>query len=187
MHSAKERAGGGGGGARTHRIPGRNACRRGSLVGPEDLARDRIIVVLGEWKLGIIGLLASKLAEKHSRPAVVCSEDAGKGIYVGSARSIQGYDISQGISTCAEHLLTYGGHPAAAGFSLEADSFEAFRLALIEHANTHVRDEDMQPSLDIDLMLKPADLALHTIEQLSELEPFGNGHVVYFCTMFIEV
>ena len=146
------------------------------LVGPEDLARDRIIVVLGEWKLGIIGLLASKLAEKHSRPAVVCSEDAGKGIYVGSARSIPGYDISQGISTCAEHLLTYGGHPAAAGFSLEADSFEAFRLSLIEHANTHICDEDMQPSLDIDLMLKPADLALHTIEQLSELEPFGNGH-----------
>ena len=146
------------------------------FVGPEDLVRDRIVVVLGEWKLGIVGLLASKLAEKHSRPAVVCTEDAGNGIYVGSARSIPGYDISQGISACAEHLVTYGGHPAAAGFSLEADSFEAFRLALIEHANAHISDEDMQPSLDIDLMLKPADLALHTVEQLAELEPFGNGH-----------
>ena len=146
------------------------------LVAAEDLQQDRIIVVLGEWKLGIVGLLASKLAEKHSRPAVVCSEDGDKGIYVGSARSIPGYDISQGISTCAEHLVTYGGHPAAAGFSLQADSFEAFRLALIEHANTHIQEEDMQPSLHVDLMLKPADLALHTVEQLAELEPFGNGH-----------
>ena len=147
-----------------------------NLVGPEDLINDRIIIVLGEWKLGIVGLLASKLAEKHSRPAVVCTEDAGNGIYVGSARSIPGYDISQGISACAEYLATYGGHPAAAGFSLEADSFEAFRLALIEHANAHISEQDMQPSLDIDLMLKPADLALYTVEQLAELEPFGNGH-----------
>ena len=147
-----------------------------TLVGPEDLKRDRIIVVLGEWKLGIIGLLASKLSEKHSRPAVVCTEDTDKGLYVGSARSIPSYDISLGVSTCAEYLTTYGGHPAAAGFSLSADSFEAFRLALIKHADAHIKDQDMQPSLDVDLMLKPADLALHTVEQLGELEPFGNGH-----------
>ena len=147
-----------------------------SLVSPEDLDRDRVIVVLGEWKMGIVGLLASKLSEQHSRPAVVCTEDANNGIYVGSARSIPGYDISQGISACAEHLATYGGHPAAAGFSLAADDFEAFRLALIAHANAHISAEDMQPSLDIDLMLKPADLALRTVEQLAELEPFGNGH-----------
>ena len=147
-----------------------------TLVGPEDLERDRIIVVLGEWKMGIVGLLASKLSEKHSRPAVVCTEDTGNGLYVGSARSIPGYDISLGISTCAEYLTNYGGHPAAAGFSLAADSFEAFRLALIKHANAHIKDEDMEPSLDVDLMLKPADLALHTVEQLGELEPFGNGH-----------
>ena len=147
-----------------------------SLVSPEDLDRDRVIVVLGEWKMGIVGLLASKLSEQHSRPAVVCTEDAGNGSYVGSARSIPSYDISQGISACSEYLATYGGHPAAAGFSLATDSFEAFRLALIEHANAHLSAEDMQPSLDIDLMLKPADLALRTVEQLAELEPFGNGH-----------
>ena len=87
-----------------------------SLVSRDDLQRDRIIVVLGEWKLGIVGLLAGKLCEKHVRPAVVCSEDAEGGIYVGSARSIPAYDISRGISACAEHLVAYGGHPAAAGF-----------------------------------------------------------------------
>jgi single-stranded-DNA-specific exonuclease len=145
------------------------------LVSPEDL-EDRIIVILGEWQMGIVGLLAGRLCESHYRPVVVCTVDTGNGIYVGSARSIPGYDISQGISACAEHLATFGGHPAAAGFSLVADSFEAFRLALIEHANAHISIEDMQPSLDVDLMLKPADLTLRTVEQLAELEPFGNGH-----------
>jgi single-stranded-DNA-specific exonuclease len=147
-----------------------------ALVSREDLARDRIVVVLGEWKLGIVGLLAGKLCEKHMRPAVVCSDDAGGGLYVGSARSIPGYDISRGIGACADHLVAYGGHPAAAGFSLNAASFEAFRMQLIEHANDHIKEEDMQAELDIDIELSPGDLDIATIERLAALEPFGNGN-----------
>jgi single-stranded-DNA-specific exonuclease len=149
-----------------------------SLVSRDDLQRDRIIVVLGEWKLGIVGLLAGKLCEKHVRPAVVCSEDAEGGIYVGSARSIPAYDISRGISACAEHLVAYGGHPAAAGFSLKADSFEAFRMALIEHANSHLDEKDMQAELDVDIIMEGRDLDIATIEAMAELEPFGNGNQV---------
>ena len=145
-------------------------------IGPEEDVEDHIIVELGEWNLGIIGLLASKLCEKYARPAVVCAQGGDHGLCVGSARSIPGYDISAGIHACEEHLQTHGGHPAAAGFSLEADSFERFRLALIDHANTHISPEALQPALDIDLMLKPADLTLDTVEQLAALEPFGNGH-----------
>ena len=145
-------------------------------TGPEEDVEDHIIVVLGEWNLGIIGLLASKLCEKYARPAVVCTQSGDHGLCVGSARSIPGYDISAGIHACEEHLQTHGGHPAAAGFSLEADAFEHFRLALINHANTHISPEALQPALDIDLMLKPADLTLDTVEQLAALEPFGNGH-----------
>ena len=84
--------------------------------------------MLGEWKLGIIGLLASKLCEKHTRPAVVCSDDAGGGLYVGSARSVPATDISRGISACADHLVTYGDIPRRRG-SPKAASFEAFRLS----------------------------------------------------------
>ena len=145
-------------------------------VGPEEDVEDHIIVVLGEWNLGIVGLLASKLCEKYARPAVVCTQGGDHGLCVGSARSIPGYDISAGIHACEEHLQAHGGHPAAAGFSLEADAFERFRLALIDHANAHISPEALQPALDIDLMLKPADLTLDTVEQLAALEPFGNGH-----------
>ena len=151
-------------------------CEVEEQVGPEEDVEDRIIVVLGEWNVGIVGLLASKLCEKYARPAVVCTQGGDHGLCVGSARSIPGYDISEGIHACQEHLQTHGGHPAAAGFSLAADAFERFRLALIEHANTHISAEALQPVLDIDLMLKPADLTLDTVEQLAALEPFGNGH-----------
>ena len=145
-------------------------------VGPEEDVEDHIIVVLGEWNLGIVGLLASKLCEKYARPAVVCTQGGDRGLCVGSARSIPGYDISEGIHACEEHLQTHGGHPAAAGFSLAVDAFEGFRLALIDHANAHISAEALQPVLDIDLMLKPADLTLDTVERLAALEPFGNGH-----------
>ena len=145
-------------------------------VGPEEDVEDHIIVVLGEGKLGIVGLLASKLCEKYARPAVVCTQSGDRDLCVGSARSIPGYDISGGIHACEEHLQTHGGHPAAAGFSLAVDAFEGFRLALVDHANTHISAEALQPALDIDLMLKPADLTLDTVEQLAALEPFGNGH-----------
>ena len=145
-------------------------------VGPEEHVEDHIIVVLGEWNVGIVGLLASKLCEKYARPAVVCTQGGDHGLCVGSARSIPCYDISEGIHACEEHLQTHGGHPAAAGFSLASDAFEGFRLALIGHANAHISAEALQPVLDIDLMLKPADLTLDTVEQLAALEPFGNGH-----------
>ncbi|MYC71419.1 MAG: single-stranded-DNA-specific exonuclease RecJ [Gemmatimonadetes bacterium] len=145
-------------------------------VGPEEDVEDHIIVVRGKWNLGIIGLLASKLCEKYARPAVVCTQSSDHGLCVGSARSIPGYDISAGIHACEEHLKAHGGHPAAAGFSLEANAFERFRLALIDHANAHISPEVLQPALDIDLMLKPADLTLDTVERLAALEPFGNGH-----------
>ena len=148
-----------------------------SLVGPDDLESDRIIILLGEtWHLGVIGLLASRLANKYHCPAVVCTEARGDGTYTGSARSIPAYDISAGISACAEHLTAYGGHPGAAGLSMNADSFEAFRATLIDHAKAHISAADLKPRLRVDLMLRPQDIGLQTLAELTRLEPFGAGH-----------
>ena len=148
-----------------------------TLVSPDDLEQDRILILLGEtWHLGIVGLLAGKLADTYSRPVAVCTEARGDGTYSGSARSIPAYDISAGISSCAEHLTFFGGHRQAAGFSMQAESYEAFCVALRDHANTHISDPDLQPRLQIDLMLRPDDICRQTLEALSPLEPFGTGH-----------
>ncbi len=147
------------------------------LVTAEDLEKERIIVLLGEtWHLGIIGLLAGRLTEQFRRPAVVCTEERGDGSYVGSARSIPGYDISAGISTCAEYLTTYGGHREAAGFSLKGENYEAFRAALLDHASTNIADTELQARLQVDLFIRPQDIAHETLDRLSQLEPFGTGH-----------
>ncbi|MCC7261657.1 MAG: single-stranded-DNA-specific exonuclease RecJ [Candidatus Latescibacteria bacterium] len=148
-----------------------------ALVSPEDLESERIIVVLGDsWDLGVIGLIAGKMAERYARPAVVCTENGEQGLYVGSARSIPGYDIGAAVSACAAHLTTYGGHRGAAGFSLAPAAFEAFRADLIDHAQAQLTPEDLQARLQVDLVIQPRDLGLHTVEALGRLEPFGNGN-----------
>ena len=148
-----------------------------TLVTPDDLEQDRILILLGEtWHLGIVGLLAGKLADTYSRPVAVCTEARGDGTYSGSARSIPAYDISAGISSCAEHLTVFGGHRQAAGFTMQAESYEAFCVALRDHANAHISDPDLQPRLQVDLMLRPDDICRQTLEALSPLEPFGSGH-----------
>ena len=95
---------------------------------------------------------------------------------MGSARSIPAYDISTGVSACADLLLNYGGHPGAAGFTLAAAAFEDFRVRLLDHARTHLSEADMQPRLEIDLMLRPQDISQNTLTSLRQLEPFGQGH-----------
>ncbi|MFA6109629.1 MAG: single-stranded-DNA-specific exonuclease RecJ [Candidatus Latescibacterota bacterium] len=149
------------------------------LARAEDLERDRLLVLLGEnWHLGVVGLLAGKLAERYNRPVAVCSAWRGDGTYTGSARSIPGYDISAGVGACARHLLAYGGHPAAAGFTLPEQSFEAFRLDLVAHANARLTDDDLHPRLAVDLVLRPRDVSAATLTSLARLEPFGNGNEV---------
>ena len=145
-------------------------------MGDEELASERIIVVLGDWNPGIIGLIAAALRERHHRPAVVCSESGGHGTYVGSARSIAAYDITEGITACARYLTTFGGHRAAAGFSLDSGNFELFRVALIDHAREQLTVDDMRAELQIDLCLEPRDVDLRTVREVASLEPFGSGN-----------
>ena len=143
----------------------------------DDLKMDRILVLLGEdWNPGIIGLIAGAVVEKYNRPAVIVTDARRDGVYVGSARSIEAYDINAGISSCAKHLTTYGGHPAAAGFSLQGENFEAFRADLIRHANERLTEADMAPKLPVDLLLDPSDIGRPTLETLAQMEPFGSGN-----------
>ena len=146
------------------------------LISEDELEMDRILVLLGEeWNLGIIGLIASALQNKYHRPAVVVTDVRRDGIYSGSARSISAYEINLGIKSCANHLLTFGGHPAAAGFSLKAEHFESFRIDLISHANQKIAEQDLEPSLEIDLLLNSSDISAATLDTLEQMEPFGRG------------
>jgi single-stranded-DNA-specific exonuclease len=140
------------------------------------LAGDRAAYVLsGEgWHPGVVGIVASRLAERHGRPVVLVSLDGERAR--GSGRSIKAFDLVAGLSACGEHLLRYGGHAAAAGVELRRESVARFAAALDAHAGQELTDEDLQPVERVDALVSAGELDMALAEELRRLAPFGNGN-----------
>jgi single-stranded-DNA-specific exonuclease len=143
---------------------------------PDRLREAPGLVLAGRgWHRGVVGLVASRLAECHHRPVVVVSlDDRGGGR--GSGRSIPGFDLLAGLEACAEHLDGFGGHRAAAGLELRAESLDAFREAFAAHAAAVLGPEDLRRTERIDAMVGGAGLGLDLAEELGRLAPFGMGN-----------
>jgi len=136
-----------------------------------------VIVIAGEgWNVGVIGIVASKLLERHYKPVIVLGIDETTGMCKGSARSIEGYDLHAALTKCEEFLEHYGGHQAAAGMSLHRNQLEAFEQRLCELADQWLNDEDWIPKTMIDMVCTLEDASLATISELAQLEPFGAGN-----------
>ncbi|HEX8754005.1 MAG TPA: single-stranded-DNA-specific exonuclease RecJ [Solirubrobacterales bacterium] len=143
---------------------------------PEEMREARGLVLAGEgWHPGVIGIVASRLVERHHRPVVVVSLDQEGGAR-GSGRSIPGFDLLAALDACSEHLLSFGGHRAAAGLSLRAEDLEAFRVAFAAHANAVLRPEDLRRTERVDAIVGGVGLGLELAEELSRLAPFGMGN-----------
>ena len=132
-------------------------------------------VIAGDgWHRGVIGLAASKIAERLNRPCVVISLDGEIGH--GSARSIEAYHLYNGLESCRDLLEKFGGHSHAAGLSIKRDRIAEFRRRLNEHAASCLTEDDLIPSLAIDAELTPRDLGFQLAQDLGALEPFGAGN-----------
>jgi single-stranded-DNA-specific exonuclease len=143
---------------------------------PEDLREGLGLVLAGEgWHPGVIGIVASRLVERHHRPVVVISLD-GEGGGRGSGRSIPGFDLLAALEACAEHLEGFGGHRAAAGLQLRAENLDAFRAAFAAHAASVLGPEDLKRTERVDAMVGGAGLGLDLAEELQRLAPFGMGN-----------
>jgi single-stranded-DNA-specific exonuclease len=133
------------------------------------------IVVAGEgWHPGVVGIVASRLVERHHRPAVAIALDGESGR--GSGRSIGPYDLHAGLSHAADLLLRHGGHRMAAGLEIEAARVADLRAALAEHAGTVLAPDDLLPVQDSHAMVGVAALTLDVAEELERLAPFGAGN-----------
>lgn len=140
-----------------------------------DPARDRAVVVAGEgWHAGVIGIVASRLAERIHRPAVVVALDGEAGR--GSARSIPPFDLHGAIAACAEHLDRFGGHHQAAGLDIRRDRIPAFREAFQAVARERLGSAEPRPLLEVDaeIGLREADLELSRCMRYAG--PFGRGN-----------
>lgn len=133
---------------------------------------DRIILIWGRgWHQGVIGIVASRLVERMSRPVIVVSVDAnGEG--KGSGRSVQGFNLHSCIASCADILVRFGGHAMAAGLSVREENLPELRRRLNEWA---VRECPVlkTPPLECDLSIKLDRVTLENVRNLEQLAPFG--------------
>ena len=135
-------------------------------------AGDRPAYVLaGDWHKGVIGIVASRIAERHHRPAVLIALDGDRA--TGSGRSIPAFDLLAGLDGAAAHLLRHGGHRAAAGCELQAGEIDAFRAAFEAHAAAVLRFEDLTPVRRVDAVVAGDELGVGLAEELERLAPFG--------------
>jgi len=143
---------------------------------PADLREAPGLVLAGEdWHPGVIGIVASHLAERLYRPIVVVSLD-GEGGGRGSGRSIPGFDLLAGLEACSEHLERFGGHKMAAGLELRAENVEGFQAAFAAHAASVLGPEELQRTEQVDAMVGGRSLGIDLAEELKRLAPFGMGN-----------
>jgi single-stranded-DNA-specific exonuclease len=143
---------------------------------PEELREASGFVLAGQgWHQGVIGIVASRMAERLHRPVVVVSLDR-EGGGRGSGRSIPGFDLLAALEACSEHLVSFGGHRAAAGLELRAEDLDAFRSAFAAHATEALGPESLGRTERIDAMVGGAALGIDLAEELAQLGPFGIGN-----------
>ena len=143
------------------------------LINGSDLKNDRVMVVfLPDCHESLAGIIAGRIREKYHRPAFVLTR--GEKSVKGSGRSTENYSMYEELVKCDSLLLQYGGHPMAAGLSIEEANVEAFRRQLNE--NCTLTEEDMIPKIVIDVPMPISYINENLIRQLSVLEPFGKGN-----------
>jgi single-stranded-DNA-specific exonuclease len=128
------------------------------------------------WHPGVIGIVASRIAERHHRPVVLIALRAGEAEGTGSGRSIAGFDLLGGLNASAEHLLRHGGHRAAAGCTIARSALEDFRAAFVAHAAAVLAPQDLVPVERVDAVVSGDELGTALAEELGRLAPFGIGN-----------
>lgn len=144
------------------------------LIETTELKNDRVLVVyLPECHESLAGIIAGRLREKYHKPAFVLTR--GEKCAKGSGRSIESYSMYDELVKCADLMVQFGGHPMAAGLSIEEENIEKFREQL--NQNCTLTEEDLRPKIVIDVAMPISYITKELVEQISLLEPFGKGNV----------
>lgn len=148
---------------------------REALAMVDDQKHQNCIVLANEgWHEGVVGIVASKIADRYKRPAFIFS--VKDGVARGSARSVAAFDICAGLKSCSDLLIQYGGHKQAAGLTLKSDNLDSFVLAIDTLVADALRNEDISGAMLIDAEIPLRDVTFPFLQSLSGLEPFGFGN-----------
>ena len=129
------------------------------------------VVFQEDWHKGVIGIVASRLIETYYRPTLVFTKSGDK--YAASARSVKGFDVYNALDACAEHLEQFGGHMYAAGMTLKAENYSAFKNAFEKCVEETILPEMRTPEIEIDAEINFSDITPKLIRILKQFEPYG--------------
>ena len=125
-----------------------------------------------DWHQGVLGIVAARLLNQYNRPVFVLSVEGDKAS--GSGRCIEGMNLADSLNACSDLLVKHGGHAKAAGLTIKTEEIDEFAARFNQYACDHLSDDDLIPRLKIDLEAQSSYLNLEAIEELQQLEPFGE-------------
>ncbi len=132
-----------------------------------------IIVENEEWQAGLIGLVSGRLKEEFCCPALAFTRDVD-GNFVGSARSIEAFHVTEALTLFNQYFLNYGGHHKAAGLTIPAEHFSVFKEEFINYVNEKLADADLTPELDVDSIVEIDQINERVAQHIQEVGPFGE-------------
>ena len=134
-----------------------------------------LVLASPEWHAGVIGIVAGRLADLFARPALLIALRPENGaVGQGSGRSVPGFPLHEALRACGAHLLSHGGHKAAAGFKILAEQIDAFRASFCSQAAQYFPAGPPAPRLEIDAEVPLNVLSLRLVQELDALEPYGQ-------------
>ena len=148
-----------------------------AMIEKDDKLRQAKSTVLfdASWHKGVVGIVASRCIEQYYRPTIILTESNGKA--TGSARSVNGFDVYQTISECADLLDQYGGHTHAAGITLPIDNIPLFQERFEKAVAERISEEQLIPHIDVDQVIPLSAITIRFYNILKQLAPFGPGNM----------
>ena len=134
-----------------------------------------IVLASRQWHLGVVGIVAARLVERFHRPTIVIAVNE-QGIGKGSARTVSGFDLYQGLASCRDLVMAFGGHPSAAGVTIHEDRLPEFAERFAAVASGWAHDTQHVPTLHVDSEVRLDEMTLRLLQEIETLHPFGAGN-----------
>lgn len=142
---------------------------------PDNDKKYTTVVFSESWHKGVVGIVASRLTETYYRPTIVLTEN--NGLVVGSARSVEGFDLYKAITSCSDLLENFGGHTFAAGLSMKKENLNEFKRRFEEYVKANILEEQRQPVIKIDMEILVKEITPKLYRILKQFAPFGPGNM----------
>jgi len=138
---------------------------------PSHISKKSSVVFQADWHKGVVGIVASRLIEKHYKPTVVLTQSGE--VITGSARSVLGFNLYEALHACREHLIGYGGHFAAAGMTLAIDKLNDFKIAFEKAVAERITEAQLTPEIAINAEIAIDAINMNFFQIVSQMEPYG--------------